>query len=226
MSNGLRDINELNHQIKKLIDGNSHREVTPQTKYKTSGIYMIYIDNFTNDKVVPIYIGQSKDIQRRYKQHYSELLALNRLSYGEYERYFFSKGSSFYEGNFKSCKIFKYMLENNCTFQDFHMIILDKVDMKNLDDKEQEYFQKLLPSFFGFNQFNSFLKSLPFRFSNTQMNEEEINAYLDLIIKDIQGIHDYYNYGFTKFNFEHSMLKPKGIDYLLKGKEQWTRILC
>ncbi|KRG13035.1 hypothetical protein ACA30_17210, partial [Virgibacillus soli] len=78
MSNSARDIDRLKYHVKQLIKDNSHREVTPQTKYKTSGIYMIYIENFTDDKVVPIYIGQSKDIQRRYKQHYSEILALNR----------------------------------------------------------------------------------------------------------------------------------------------------
>ncbi|WP_405098598.1 zinc-ribbon domain-containing protein [Oceanobacillus sp. FSL H7-0719] len=92
-----------------------------------------------------------------------------------------------------------------------------------LEDKEQEYFRRLLPSFFGFNQLNSFLKSLPFRFSNTQMNEEEINDYLDLIMEDIQGIHVYYNYGFTRFNFEHSMPTPKDIDYLMKEKGQWRK---
>lgn len=223
MSNGLIDINRLKYQVKELIKDNLHRRVTSHTKYKISGIYMIYIDNFTNDKVVPVYIGQSKDIQRRYKQHYSEILALNRLSYDEYKHYFFSKSSSFYEGSFKSCKIFKYMLENNCTIQDFHMVILDEIDMENLEEKEQEYFRRLLPSFFGFNQFNSFLKALPFRFSNTQMNEKEINDYLDLIKEDIQGIHDYYDYGFTKFNFEHSMPTPKDIDYLLKGNEHWNK---
>lgn len=223
MSSSLRDINELKHKVKEIIKANSHREVTSQTKYKVSGVYMIYIDKFTKDKVIPVYIGQSKDIQRRYKQHYSEILALNRLSYDEYERYFFSKGSSFYEGNFKSCKIFKYMLENNCNLQDFHMIILDEIDMEELEEKEQEYFRRLLPSFFGFNQLNSFLKSLPFRFSNTQMNEKDINDYLDLIMEDIQGIHDHYDYGFTKFNFEHSMPTPKDIDYLLRGKEHWNK---
>ncbi|QUW23612.1 excinuclease ABC subunit C [Sporosarcina sp. Marseille-Q4063] len=223
MGNCVRDINELKQQVKQLIVENNHKEVTLQTKYKSSGIYMIYIDNFTDDKVVPIYIGQSIDIQRRYKQHYSEILALNRLTYDEYERYFFSKGSSFYEGSLKSCKIFKYMIENKCTLKDFHMVILDEIEIDKLEEKEQEYFRRLLSSFFGFNQFNSFLKSLPFRFSNIQMNEKEINDYLDLFKEDIQGIHDYYNYGFTKFNFEHSMPTPRDIDYLLKGKGQWRK---
>ncbi|UOQ84613.1 excinuclease ABC subunit C [Gracilibacillus salinarum] len=219
----VRDINQLKDQVEKNIEDNSHREVTPQTQYNVSGIYMIYIDDFKNDKVVPIYIGQSKDVQKRYKRHYSELLALNRLSYDEYKKYFFSKGSSFYEGNFKSCKIFKYMLENNCILQDFHMVILDEINEGKLEDKEQEYFREFMPSFFGFNQFNSLLKSFPFQFSNTQMNEEEIRNYLDLIIEDTQGIQTYYDYGFTKFNFEHSMPTPKSLDYLSQRKKQWSK---
>lgn len=63
MDKAVRVINRLKYQVKKLIESNSHRVVTPHTRYKTSGIYMIYINHFTNDNVVPIYIGQSKDIQ-------------------------------------------------------------------------------------------------------------------------------------------------------------------
>ena len=96
-------------------------------------------------------------------------------------------------------------------------------EIDKLEEMEQVYFGRLLPSFFGFNQFNSFLKSLPFRFSNTEMNEREINDYLDLIKEDIQAIYVYYDYGFTRFNFEHSMPTPNGIDFLLKGKEQWSK---
>lgn len=113
-----KKFDELNHKVNQLIETNLFREVKPTTKYNVSGIYMIYIDNFTSNKIIPVYIGQSKDIQKRYKEHYSEILALNRLSYDEYFKYFFSKRSSFYEGNFKSCKIFKFMIENNCTLDD------------------------------------------------------------------------------------------------------------
>lgn len=43
MGNSVRDINILKSRVKQLIEENSHREVTSQTEYKTSGIYMIYI---------------------------------------------------------------------------------------------------------------------------------------------------------------------------------------
>jgi hypothetical protein len=216
--------NNVKKIVKQLIQENIYREVTSETKLKISGIYMIYIDNFTSENIVPIYIGQAKDIQRRYKQHYSEILALNRLSYEEYYKYFFSRSNSFYDGKFKSCKMFKYMIENKCTLQDFHMIVLEDVKEENLDVKEQEYFQRLLPSFFGFNQLNSLLKQLKFRIPDSDKSKSDIKDYLSVLQADIKGIHSYYDYGFTRFNLEHSL--PKDISHLLKEKElQDTEIL-
>lgn len=207
----------IKHQVKQLVQENLHREVTPETKHNYSGIYMIYIDNFTSKKIVPFYIGQSTDIQRRYKKHFSEIIALNRLSYDEYYKYFFSESGSFYEGGFKACKIFKHMIENHCTLEDFHMVVLEEVEKEYLDEKEQEYFQRLLPSFFGFNQLNSFLYELKFRFSNTHMSNSEIDDYFNILLEDVKGIDSYYEFGFTRFNLEHSL--PKDISSLLKEKE-------
>lgn len=212
MNNNVKKIDEIKYSAEQLIQDNLYREITPETKYNISGIYMIYIDNFSSEEIVPIYIGQSKNIQKRYKDHLCEILALNRLSYDEYYKYFFSKSSSFYEGRFKACKIFKYMMENNCTLQDFHMIILEEVEIACLEEKEQEYFQRLLPSFFGFNQLNSFLKRLAYRFSNLQMDSLELDNYLNILLDDVKGIYSYYKYGFTQFNFEHSV--PKNITFL------------
>ncbi|MGJ7912621.1 excinuclease ABC subunit C [Neobacillus sp. LXY-1] len=227
MDNNVKKIDNIKYQVKQLIQDNLYREVTPETKHNISGIYMIYIDNFTSEKIVPIYIGQAKDIQRRYKQHFSEILALNRLSYDEYHKYFFSRTSSFYDGKYKACKIFKYMIENNCTLQDFRLVILEEVELENLDkkeqkylldEKEQEYFQRLLPSFFGFNQLNSHLYQLSFRLSKSQMINSEIDEYLKILLEDIKGIKSYYEYGFTRFNFEYSL--PRNINYLLEKKEE------
>lgn len=207
----VKTIDEIKSVVKHLIEKNKHREITPETKYKGSGIYMIYIDNFDSDKIVPMYIGQSKDIQRRYKSHYTEILALNRLSYDEYYKYFFSKPMSLYEGRFKSAKIFKYMIENKCTLNDYRMVVLDEVDEEFLDEKKQKYFRRLLPSFFGFNQLNSFLAGIQLRYSNSAST---INDYLSMLMEDIELIDTYYEYGFTRFNVEHSM--PSDISYLTK----------
>jgi hypothetical protein len=214
----LPKIDYIRHQVKDLIHQNTFREVTPDTKHHISGIYMIYIDNFSSEKIIPIYIGQSNDIQKRYKKHFLEILALNRLSYDEYYTYFFSKTHSFYEGQFKACKIFKYMIENNCTLKDFHMTILEEVELQHLKEKEQEYFKKLLPSFFGFNQLNSLLKVLDLRLSNTKLDDSEMDSYLDILTDDVEGMNCYYEKGFTKFNFEHAFPKKVPENESLKSE--------
>ncbi|MCR8848352.1 excinuclease ABC subunit C [Rossellomorea sp. SC111] len=199
-------INDVKSMVNKLIEDHSGREITPNTNYNTSGIYMIYIDNFTSDKIVPIYIGQSKDVQKRYKVHLSEILSLNRLSYEDYYNYFFYKSDSFYEGRFKSSKIFKFMIENSCTLSDFRVVLLEEVETEELDKKELDYIQQLNASFFGFNQLNSFLAAIKLHhLKSAEINE--LDDFLRLVQKDIKGIYFYYDYGFTRFNLEHAFLK-------------------
>ena len=204
MGNAARKIEDVKLQVQQLIKLNSDNEITVDTKRKISGIYMIYINNFSSENVVPIYIGRSVDIQRRYKKHLGEILALNRLSSEEYHKYFFSKSYSFYEGKFKSSKTFKYMIEQKCTLKDFRMVVLEEVEKDLLIEKEQEYFQKLLPSFFGFNQLNSFLKLLDIHVSKTELTTPIIKAFLRILLEDVKAISSYYLYGYTRFNFEHS----------------------
>lgn len=214
MDNNMKKIDNIKLQVKQLIQDNLYREVTAETKHDISGIYMIYIDNFTSEKIVPIYIGRAKNIQKRHKQHLEEILSLNRLSYDEYYKYFFSESRSFYDGNFKTCKIFKYMIENNCSLQDFHMTILEEVDEEFLEEKEQDYFRQLLPSFFGFNQLNSRAEYPKL----CLLSSSKINQYLAVLQEDVKCISPYYEYGFTRFNFEHAF--PRNYSFLLKDNEQ------
>lgn len=109
------------------------------------------------------------------------------------------------------------MIENSCTLQEYHMVILEKVEIEYLEEKEQEYFRRLLPSFFGFNQFNSFLKRLNLRFSDLKLSNSDIDSYLCTLLDDVKGVYSYYEYGFTRFNFEHSF--PRDITFLLKEND-------
>ncbi|MGK7378339.1 excinuclease ABC subunit C [Planococcus sp. 1R117A] len=220
MGNATRKIEDVELQVQQLIQMNSNIEVTADTKHKISGIYMIYINNFSSETVVPIYIGRSVDIQKRYKEHLVEVLALNRLSSEEYHKYFFSKSRSLYERKFKSTKIFKYMIEHKCTLRDFRMVVLEEVAYEFLVEKEQEYFQRFLPSFFGFNQFDSFLKQEELRFSKSEINNLEIKDFLRILLDDVKSISAYYEYGYTRFNFEHAL--PKGLFLSLKERNLIT----
>ena len=123
--------NTIRMAVLNLVEEHRENEVTSQTSIKHNGIYMLYVDNFDDDRVVPFYIGQSVNLQERYKQHYTELLALNRFRYDVYRgnmmrESLYSGISSYYEGHFKTCKIFKYMVEHGCSLADFHMIAIEE----------------------------------------------------------------------------------------------------
>ena len=81
---------------------------------------MLYIDDFVDERIVPFYIGQTENFQERFKQHYMQLLALNRLEKSCY-KYALRKG--LYAGRYRLCKIYSYMVNHKCRLNNFHMII-------------------------------------------------------------------------------------------------------
>jgi len=195
--------NSLKAKVLATIQENSHMEITNKTNFKDSGIYMIYIDNFTDEKIIPIYIGQTINFQKRYKQHLSEIMTLNRFEYDHYISLLFD---GFYEGHYKSCKIFKYMLEHNCSLRDFHMIILENVSKDDLDKKEQEYFNVYKSAFFGFNQLNTRLEIIKYYFSEKKFTEYEYCTFCNVVAEDIRNIIKYKDYGYTLFNFKRAFI--------------------
>ena len=60
---------ELKNKIKELIKENKDKEISNKTKYNSAGIYLLYVDNFSDNKIIPFYIGQTVDLQKRYKKH-------------------------------------------------------------------------------------------------------------------------------------------------------------
>lgn len=228
-------IKELKKQIENIIKNNADKEITCETNNKDIGIYMIYINNFDDDKILPIYIGQTgcgknRNFQNRYKEHLQEIMALNRLEYDYYKEALLK---NFYDGHYKSCKIFQYMVDHNCTLKDFHMIVLEKVEseienlQELLDYKEQEYFSKFLPAFFGFNQVNTVVemnkKIYKIIKANGKIVENSNVQKYDL--EDCSNFLKYFGYGYTKFNYYHCypkipVIKESDNDTFLKLKKQ------
>lgn len=219
------EFNEIKKTVLNLIS-KSNFEITSQTNEEKSGIYMIYVNNFTNEKIIPIYVGKSSNIQQRYEQHYNEILALNHLSYNRYEEYFYSKGFNFYDGKFKTCKIFKFMLENNCSLNDYKMIVLEYCEQEELEKNEQKYIKLLKSEYFGFNQFNVRTLYPIFAYAVQTNNKEQIISYLDKVIENCIEIPKYLDFGYTTFNYDYTMHKLLGfncefedIDIINKIKE-------
>lgn len=170
-------------------------QVTASTPRGVSGIYLLYVDDFSDDKVLPIYIGQTTDFKARLRQHVSDVSKLNDVPYHEYYNRFFW-GAKQYDGHFKSCKIFKYMVEHQCLLKDLRMIILEECGKDALHEREQFYLSKYLPAFLGFNQINSITEQWELR---TKPRE-----YVERQKTDADLFAEYIGFGFTKFNYLHA----------------------
>lgn len=176
-------------------------KITKDTKLKQAGIYMLYVDNFSDERVIPFYIGQTTDIQKRFKDHLTALIAINRFSQDSIRR---SVLTGPYNGHFKTCKIFKYMVDHQCTLHDFHAVVLEFVDdTALLAEREHAYFSEYLPAFFGFNQLNSLTFYATIR---NDICEKNVEQYYNYLIEDAKHIDKYYNFGFTTFNYKYSFI--------------------
>ena len=216
----MKDVfNHIREEIVELIN-TSTKIVTNKSDYKTCGIYVLYVDNFSDERIIPIYIGKvnketkNRTFQNRYKEHVTQIMSLNRYSYEVYKCNFidnlykkdiFGNEYSFYDGNFKACKIFKYMVEHNCKISDLKMIILEELESEDdINKKELEYINKYCAIFFGFNQ----LKCI------TEFKKDiEKDVYYNYVLEDSEGILKYFEYGYTKFNYLKCFLKKENANY-------------
>jgi len=218
----------MKSKVIETIIKNKDREINNKTNNKNVGIYMIYINNFDDDKIIPIYIGQTgcgenRNFQNRYKEHIQEIMALNRLKYDYYKELLFKR---FYDGHYKACKIFQYMIEHKCTLKDFKMIVLEEIEGKTgglqevLDELEQKYFSEYLPAFFGFNQINTVVE-LNKEFYSGFGKEEHLRESQKLLryeLDDCENFIRFFGYGYTKFNYYHVF--PKMLPFSSKNDEK------
>jgi len=181
-------------KVLDIIDANKYKEVDRKTDVKKSGIYMLYVDCFDDEKIIPFYIGQTSNFQERYKQHFCELLSLNRLDYSCY-KHALLKG--LYNGHYRACKIFSYMVNHKCEIKDLHMIIIEEIDNeKERIEKETEYINALLASFVGLNQMNCVSKYMDFSYGICKEAE-----FKEIVSLDFKNLQEYSRYGYNVFNW-------------------------
>lgn len=198
-------------EIKELIKGKT--EITRTTKFKKqSGIYLLYVDDFSDDKIIPIYIGETTDLQKRYQQHLSEICALNRFT-SDYYQYALSK--NFYNGKFKAIKIFKYMVDHECELSQIKMVILKKMEPieEDLLKVELEWINKTESPFFGFNQINTLNQLNRLRFSKDNDHRSESQFFCEVIKNDCYNIKRLWDYGYTEFNFLQAFPSVRDLKY-------------
>lgn len=193
---------EVRESIQSIINS-SNAFVTANTNWKIPGIYLIYIQSPNHDKIIPFYIGQSQDIQRRYSKHLENLLAVNRIHPDIYKELFFEQTPSYYGGAFGTCKIHKYMVENKLSLSNFKMVILETCEPALLAQRETYFIDKFYASYFGFNQLNSLIYGNNF-FRDLNPQPEMLDHLIDLLNQEIRLIPKYLDYGYTHFNLNYS----------------------
>ena len=185
---------DIKNRVLELVKNNQDKEVTRKTDYRNAGIYMLYVDCFTDEKIIPFYIGKTDNFQERHKNHLSELLALNRLEKNCYEDALFR---NLYSGRYRPCKIFSYMVNHGCTLRDFHMIILEKIEEETQRSaREEEYINNLYAPFLGFNQMNCVTKQMDLRYGKCSKKE-----YESTVAADYDNFLEYWQFGYSAFNW-------------------------
>ena len=191
-------------KLKNYISNHNLEEINEVSNVTSRGIYLIYIDEFLSNTILPIYVGQTENFQKRYKEHISKLLTLNRIDYNTLKEQLdtFSDIFSVFEGNYLYLKIFKYLIDNNLTLDNIHMVILKKCDSNDdLYTLELEYINKFSSSYFGFNQLNSVSIIKKYNgFSSGFVNKN--NAMITSVIEqDLINYDQYRTFGFNEFNY-------------------------
>ena len=95
-------------KLKNYISNHNLEEINEVSNVTSRGIYLIYIDEFLSNTIFPIYVGQTENFQKRYKEHISKLLTLNRIDYNTLKEQLdtFSDIFNVFEGNYLYLKIF------------------------------------------------------------------------------------------------------------------------
>lgn len=191
-------------KLKNYISNHNLEEINEVSNVTSRGIYLIYIDEFLSNTILPIYVGQTENFQKRYKEHISKLLTLNRIDYNTLKEQLdtFSDIFSVFEGNYLYLKIFKYLIDNNLTLDNIHMVILKKCDSNDdLYTLELEYINKFSSSYFGFNQLNSVSLINKYNgFSSGFVNKNN-TMITSVIEQDLINYDQYRTFGFNEFNY-------------------------
>lgn len=207
-----KSFDEIKNHVLELVKRNRSNEITRKTNCHAAGIYMLYVDCFSDDRIIPFYIGQTHDFQERHKKHLSDLLALNRLDQSCYE---YALLKDLYNGRYRPCKIFSYMVNHGCTLRDFHMVILEEIedDAQRLE-RETEYINTFCAPFFGFNQMNCISKQMDLRFEKCDKAEFE-----NIVAADYENLMEYWQFGYASFNWYlmHDVFGQKRIRSFLSA---------
>ncbi|AHK22218.1 GIY-YIG catalytic domain containing protein [Candidatus Hepatoplasma crinochetorum Av] len=103
---------------------------------QSSGIYAIYVNTEDIKEIIPIYVGQARDIFKRWKQHQNQIEKIIKEN----------SNTRTYK------KIVHYLNVHNLKIQDLNFCVLEKCNEIELNEREMFYINLYNSDIYGFNQ--------------------------------------------------------------------------
>ena len=193
--------NDFINTIDKINDVN--------TKDKTSGIYILYIDNIDLDNLIPIYVGQSKNIYARKNNHKSKIKRLFNLPDEVY-----NDSIMLNSGEYLYCKLVSTLKNNGKDMEDIKFKVLEYCNQEELDEREQYWIKYFESTIYGFNQFDEIIKSNQLVAELTYKSDLSGDDYDRLLLNGKKVLEMFKN---KTTNFDKDLLKYKyySINYHL-----------
>ena len=169
---------------------------------KKSGIYAIYIKDFDyklmkyETRILPVYIGQSKNIYTRMQSHQKRINEVFSYTINEFNKNLKKqKEKQYMYHKIRKCINDTGMSQDNIKFK-----VLEYCEESKLLEREKYYIDLYKTESFGFNQLSSIPKMVIFNVNIA--SEKEVITLLELISKDINQVLEdkYKNNGFSSFN--------------------------
>lgn len=166
-----------------------------------AGIYALYLTNYINDweirerLVLPIYIGQSKNLWRRKNEHLNEINHIIDLP----EQKINNRLKKHREQGYLYFKIRNCIEASSLNIDNISIKCLEYCDINELNEREQYYIQKYCGIEYGFNQFETIQKCFQFK-----ENDEYYETFLLTAKRDfLDCIQGKYVFGFCNFNMKN-----------------------
>ena len=185
---------EIKEAVRTIVDSYPH--ISDDYTGPKTGIYMLYIDDFSDNSIIPIYVGKTLDFKQRLYQHQRDIGVINTMSFADYQMVFLRGAYEMrcpYDGKYKACKIFKYMLDHQCSWKKLRMTVLEPCEKGQLAEKEEFWISKLYPAYVGFNQIDSI--TLQWNLRNQPQQQRA------LALKEAELFRQYLDYGYSAFNY-------------------------
>ena len=205
-----KSIERSKNKIKELI---KNKPVISETsKYEhQAGIYLFYIDDFSDDKTIPIYVGASSDLQSNYEKYQQILSGFADLEAADYIELL---TQNFRLLDLPSIKMFQYLIDHGCCFDQLKMVILKMMpqDIDLLQEEQIRFIDQTKASYLGFNDLNTVSRCR--QYQQEYKKRPSIRDFRKTILRDCQNLRVYIDYGTTRFNFLHTFPKIQTLDFL------------